>query len=1155
MTDSDAFEEGIDTLGIGQNRDSSPSDYFVGNLDEARLFIGELSYDWINATYENIHNPFLYTTIAAEQANITEEGEEGAGTFERFESYEHFITSQISSDGSTPRLYLKNYTTMYVLIAIDSMDNLSIFSITPGGELEYMSQLDYAAGGTISPNTLIDLQNGTLAAYYAYNAGSKKGYMKFSYDDGYTWTDRISTVDGTYNTQESRVPGSDVIHMVYLLDGSTSTYYKNSTDNGTTWSTAIVIDNNGKAVGDPRIIALSSSIIMTAVEENQAGGSDIIVKRSTDGGKTWAADYVLFGSGNTNDHEPGSFIDMGSGTVIYVVSKDDGTGCCDANVMKMKISTDWGATWGDEIFVKTLPEYNGHTGGIEIGGVNNSGELYFMYSTYGFDPRYVIQIWNGTINNGSANWIERTDGGSIDYSAARSQCGLYSLKIDQTSGATSNEYYQSFDEEISQPYNVSFYYYDDNDQTDYGTLYLDATDSLEIGVNSGQSNGYYSYNDGSWHTSSIARVSNDWVHVVISVASNTANIYIDNELIGSPTLTGNLTELALKGSSSYISDFYIDHLFIANDGIPEPSCSEPSLTITHDYNSTAYETTTQTFSMTIMVYEDVNIMTGNLIYDGINYGSGTFTETTVIPGNWYNFTLTKAITVPLIQTNVTEKQFYWNYTLIYDGGGTVNNLTENETQTLIYAYEPGTNSINSNQLIEAQDLTVTNTPTDNAGQATLNMVIWLNDTAFSMTESSGAFTGTANTSMVTTGYNYSVDFNTSLTITYNGDFRIMNTTTASITVFKIALTNCTAPSTEKTLHFYIKNEDTGAALIADLDITFDVWKTGEIVRDYSFEFTGQNNYTVCIYPAWEEYNVDSMAQYYTSGYSTRHYHLEDAAISNISASVNLYLKDNTTTDLITLRVLNSLGLPEEGVLINIARYNIGTNTYSTIAIPKTNFDGYAYSYLTKNTVWYRFTLYDGGDMLIQYDPIIIVDDSLTFQLSDITSGEWLDHYGQISGSCTFPSNTTTCTLTDTSGLMQSATLIVKRWTSLGYIDVCEESGTSSSLTLVCDLGEISGRIFYYEFSAEFENTHEIIESGYYDNRSMGPQYGDLGLIAALMLIMVFAMFGAWRWEIGIAGAGVAMGVSYSMGLILMSWGSVITIFVIIAITLYKGRTT
>lgn len=567
------------------------------------------------------------------------------------------------------------------------------------------------------------------------------------------------------------------------------------------------------------------------------------------------------------------------------------------------------------------------------------------------------------------------------------------------------------------------------------------------------------------------------------------------------------------------------------------------------YDTLAYETDTKTMTFNVTSYSSIiDSITASLFYNGANESYDSVSNS----GQNYSFI---AYVVPDLATlNASNYPFNWVYTMHYTNGSTQDFNTTVTNQTIMYAYYPGTATKNSANFIETQDLNVTNTITDLMGQATLSMSLWYNDTAYTMSNVSSTYSYLLNTSMVPNDvHNYSVNFNTSLNVTYNGITRLRNTSTDTITVYKIILTNCTAPSTTSALGFFLKNEDTDAAITGDLDITFDVWKTGEILRNYSWEFTGQNNYSVCIYPAWASYTVDSMMSYEATGYSPRTYYLNDAGISNSSTTINLYLKDNTTTDLIEMRVLNAIGTPEEDVTINIARYNIGAGTYTTVAIVETNFDGYAYSYLTKDTVWYRFTLYDSdGEILSQYDPFIIVDDSLTFQLSDQVFGEWIDYNGQITGSCTFPSNTTTCTLVDTSGLMQSATLIVKKWTSLGYTDICEETGTSSSLTLVCDLGATTGYIFWYEFTAEFDNTHTIIESGYLDNRTPG-EYDDLGLVATIMMILVLAMFGAWRWEIGVAGAGVAMGLSYVAGLIVMTWGSVVVIMVIIAIVIYQAR--
>jgi len=595
-----------------------------------------------------------------------------------------------------------------------------------------------------------------------------------------------------------------------------------------------------------------------------------------------------------------------------------------------------------------------------------------------------------------------------------------------------------------------------------------------------------------------------------------------------------------------------------NDSATDWADSNYTLTLdfsweTEVYEEEADETDDVEMELIITALSDaVSDVEAYLFYDGNNESYDD--KDTDLEGAVNNYTFTATAVPDLVEEDGTNVSFNWVYVIYYTNGSSQEfNITEHN-HTIHWAYYPTSADSDPPAVTEGQNVTITVYTLQELSVATVNVSVWFDDTEYPDTTKSG---DDYSRELSTTGIDATVYFNGSMNVTYNGITFIRNTTTYSLSVAEIILTNCSADSESQTiaLEFWIYDEDDLSELTGNLEVSFDAWSDPSNVVSYSFDFSGDNNYSVCIYPTDATYTIDMMSQFDATGYEPRTYYLNDASISNSSQTIDLYLGSNATQDLITMQVLSSLGLPQEDVYINIAEFNIGTGSYTTVAIANTDYDGKAYTYLTKETKWYRFTVYGDSIDTEMFGPLVIVDDSLTFQLSGGEYGEWLEHYGQLTGGCTFPSNTTTCTVTDTSGLMASARLIVKRWSSLGYIDVCDDTDTGSSITLVCDLGSTTGRIYWYEFSATFQDTHEIIESGYLDYSGTGTDYGDLGLIAAVVLILTMAFMGSWRWEIGLAGAGVGFGLSYVMGIAAMAWGSVVTVFVVIAITIYKSRTT
>lgn len=392
---------------------------------------------------------------------------------------------------------------------------------------------------------------------------------------------------------------------------------------------------------------------------------------------------------------------------------------------------------------------------------------------------------------------------------------------------------------------------------------------------------------------------------------------------------------------------------------------------------------------------------------------------------------------------------------------------------------------------------------------------------------------------------------------YAGD-ETNTTQNESQTVHKIILTNCSNATltNTKTLWFNIYDEENSSSVISDMEIAFDsVWYTGDPEREWAWAGTGQNNYPVCIYPSWAEYTVDSMSQFEKEGAAYKNYYLDNATINNVTENISIYLGSNETADLIQMEVLDHLGMPKPYVVITAQRYFIGENVYRTTGVFKTDFQGQASGYLIKNTIWYRFIISEAGETLEQFEPMTINADEIVFRLSSEGLGEWFQYHDGIAYNCTTSTttNSTTCTVSDSTGLMVNATLDVREYTTLGWIDTCTSYGEASSVTLVCSLGATQNKLFYYVLTVEMEDSEYELEAGWLDYRAGASQWGSLGLVIAIFLILFMVMIGSFDPRIAMVLSGVGLGLSYGFGFVYISYGSLVALFIVIGIAVYKYR--
>lgn len=374
------------------------------------------------------------------------------------------------------------------------------------------------------------------------------------------------------------------------------------------------------------------------------------------------------------------------------------------------------------------------------------------------------------------------------------------------------------------------------------------------------------------------------------------------------------------------------------------------------------------------------------------------------------------------------------------------------------------------------------------------------------------------------------------------------------TVYSPAFTNCsgTPATSEEALILYLLGEDTDTPITGELELVIELLDYGS---NYSWNMSGQNNYTVCIYPAVAELEVDSFMQYTSTNWTTRNYYLDNAILTNDTQEINLYLQNESGSTQVSFSVLDYIGQSEEDVVISIQKHYIGDNVYKTVAMSKTDFQGAGYSYLELPNNWYRFILSRNGEILQTYSAMQLVDTSVTFRLSSTAAGEWFDYYDNVGYSCTTSdvTNSTTCTVIDSSGLMANASLrVYKDSAGIGWLKICDDYSTSSSSTLTCSLGNTSGQLYYYVLYLTFPDTYYTLDAEYLDYRS-SQQYGTMGIAVALMLLIVMSMIGAYRPSIAVALSIVSVVLSYWGGFADIGYGAILALAISAGIGIYKMR--
>lgn len=406
--------------------------------------------------------------------------------------------------------------------------------------------------------------------------------------------------------------------------------------------------------------------------------------------------------------------------------------------------------------------------------------------------------------------------------------------------------------------------------------------------------------------------------------------------------------------------------------------------------------------------------------------------------------------------------------------------------------------------------------------------------------------------------NYNVSFYWNYTINYiGGTSENVQTTANNQTIYIINITNCT--SGDIGLRFFLKDEDTEADVEGAVDMTILVTGlTGGYTtnKNVSFGLVGRSNYSLCLGDPSLTYTLSADIYYNATGYDTRTYYLTDAEIDNVANNITLYLG---TGDAVIVYVKDGNNNLVPDIIIDVQRYYPSTGSYKTITILRTDGTGKDITYLTLNTVYYRFTLEQDGTVVKEYSAMLIADtvddpEELTLFIPQELS-EYFQIRAGLTWSCTYiaSTNTTSCSVSDPSGLATSIDLNVRKKQLLGGTEVCDVSDSGASVTLGCYLNETRGEEFFYTLTAETAdgNTY-LLEQNYLMFEDVA-LFGTYGLFIAIFIVLVCSLLGIHHPPVAgiMAVAGLVISTVFQVAVI--GWGALISLGMIAMIMAIKGR--
>jgi hypothetical protein len=234
-----------------------------------------------------------------------------------------------------------NGSNIYVAWEDDTEGNPEIyFTKSDDGGTTWTTTTDLSsnAGNSHDPAMAVDGSN-IYVIWRDDTPGNPEIYFTNSDDGGTTWT---TTRNLSNNAGDSYFPAISVdgsnIYVVWhdWTPGNPEIFFKKSDDRGVTWTSKKRLTYN-KGLSYAPTIAVNSSNIYVAWEDDTPGNSEIYLKKSDDGGVTWTTKRLTYITGAS--YFPSIAVD---GSNIYVVWEDNTPGNFE---IYFKKSDDGGVTW------------------------------------------------------------------------------------------------------------------------------------------------------------------------------------------------------------------------------------------------------------------------------------------------------------------------------------------------------------------------------------------------------------------------------------------------------------------------------------------------------------------------------------------------------------------------------------------------------------------------------------------------------------------------------------------------------------------------------------------------------------------------------------------------------------------------------------------
>lgn len=375
------------------------------------------------------------------------------------------------------------------------------------------------------------------------------------------------------------------------------------------------------------------------------------------------------------------------------------------------------------------------------------------------------------------------------------------------------------------------------------------------------------------------------------------------------------------------------------------------------------------------------------------------------------------------------------------------------------------------------------------------------------------------------------------------------------TIVKLALGDCTDDEFNTTaLTVYGYNEENyNETLDFIMNADFELYLEGETSRTYiSEQFSGANNYSICLRDNETDLFADATIEYYDVGglFSNRKYYLQQYRLNVTGRELNLYLINDSLSSDITLKVVDSDGQAVSDAFVKVLRYYPELGQSFVVEIGRTDNEGKTGSKQILADPLYSYIVQTGNTIRVTTNPGRLLSTTKIFTLGrednelesfkGLLNIDYNIYYDDTTNTFNFVWN-------DATGLTDTMCLEVIQRSGFKDTNICPKSNclTANAGNLQCSLGATpSGQYFaqvYLETNTAnseyiFVTLDKLFKTTY--------EWGKEGILGALLLVSAGALAMTFSPIGVILGSIIGLIGAVMLSLVNIGAGFVITAIVI-----------